>query len=553
MYRFGCRNVVSVRSAHASSKMQLGARRTARADEGFTLVELLIVIVILPIIVGAIAFALVSLFSLQNGTANRLANSGDAQTVSATFEKDVQSAGQVTTDGSIATGCGSTGTQLLGLQWSLNGQPIIVSYVETGTTAPFSLVRNYCTSGTITNSSIVSFNLSADPLPATQLPTFTCPAAQSNCAVTAASSWISTLGVSDVTWSFDETNTNTSTGSFLYRLIATPRLYRSEPPAAQGEPLYPLTLLASNCASGPPLDMTGASTLTAQDSSGNLLPIRIEASCASAITLIPGQTLTGQVGGIVTSDQNTTVPGTDTYCVLNNKNGSTCNPSQVGPPETYQAPSADPLSVLTAPSNPTLPSGCLNVACSQGEEFSAAQSLVGPNFGVAGKTYIFDQNVTISNNVSVTFASGTYWFKDGLSMAQSNVTFGQGTYLFGTAADACPSQTCLSKTNGGTMSTTASGALFYVEAGMVTFNGSSQVSILGESDAADYALYGGVAIWDVSTMPFAITAGAGTNSTYGGIYCPNGQLVISGSGNMTIPFVDANSASLTGSGGLAIG
>jgi len=546
-----CRLIVPTWGGPGCSKSQSAGRQSRQTDQGFTLVELLIVSVVLPIIMGAIAFALVSVFSLQNGTANRLANSADAQVVSSTFEKDVQSAAWITTNGLMSTGCGTAGTQVLGLRWTFNAQLITVTYAEVGASSPYSLVRNFCTSGAITSSSTVSFNLSADPLPAAQLPTFTCPPSQPDCG----SGWLSTQGVSDVTWAIDETNQNT-TGSFLYTLVATPRLYSSEPPAARGEPLYPLYVLGTSCSNGPVLDMTGASTLTAESSGGTLLPIRIQASCPSAITMIPGQTLDGQVGSIVTSDQNTTTPGSHSYCVLKNKNGSTCDPSQVGPPEVYLAPSTDPLSTLTAPSDPTLPPSCVvNQPCAQGEEFSGARSLTGPTFGSTGGTYIFDSNVTISGNVTVTFASGTYWFKGGLSMAQSNVTFDTGTYVLGTPADTCPQQTCLSKTNGGTLTTGPGGALFYVKAGAVTVSGSSTVSLLGESDPADYSLYGGVAIWDLSsiTPTVSITNGASTGSTYGGIYCPNGEVVLSGSGAMAIPFVEASTASLTGSGSLSVG
>jgi prepilin-type N-terminal cleavage/methylation domain-containing protein len=551
MIGFGRSDVAPARRGEVRSKLAFIRRAPSDDDQGFTLVELLIVIVILPIIVGAISFALIAVFSLQNGTANRLANSGDAQMVLATFEKDVQSAGMITTNSSIATGCGSSGIQVLGLEWPASAPTTIVTYAEVGSSSPYSLVRNFCTAGTMT-SSTVSFNLSADPLPAEQLPSFTCPTLQPTCAATATSGWLSTQGVSDVTWAINETNKNSATGSFLYTLNATPRLFSSLPQNAKpGEPLYPLSLLGSSCSS---LTMTGASTLTAVNSAGILLPIQIQASCPSAMTLDPGISLNGSVSGIVSNDPNTTVPGSDSYCELQSKHGATCDPAQVGPPETYPA-QTDPLAAFTAPSNPTLPPGCLNLACPQGEEFSAARNLTGPNFGSAGGTYIFDQNVTISNDV--TFASGTYWFKGGLSIAQANVNFGTGTYLFGSSAVTCPLNnnvaTCLLKTNGGTLSTGSDGALFYVEAGAVTFNGSSQVSILGESNPADYALYGGIAIWDISTLPLSITNGAKVSATFGGIYCPNCQLTIPGGAGVSMAFVDASSLALANSGALAVG
>ncbi len=49
--------------------------------------------------------------------------------------------------------------------------------------------------------------------------------------------------------------------------------------------------------------MTGASTVTVKDSSGNPLPIYVASSCAQAITMIPGQTLMSVP--IITNDPNT--------------------------------------------------------------------------------------------------------------------------------------------------------------------------------------------------------------------------------------------------------
>src|SRR5579863_7581580 len=66
-------------------------RDEKRSDEGFTLVELLIVVMIMPLIMGALAMGLIAMFSLQHSVSNRIADSADAQVVSSTYLKDVQS------------------------------------------------------------------------------------------------------------------------------------------------------------------------------------------------------------------------------------------------------------------------------------------------------------------------------------------------------------------------------------------------------------------------------------------------------------------------------
>ena len=99
------------------------------SSEGFTLIELLIVITIIPLIIGALSLGLITILSLQSGISTRTGDASDAQVVSSTFLKDVQSAAMITEaqPTSIPLACGSgtpyssTPTQLLGLEWGNNG------------------------------------------------------------------------------------------------------------------------------------------------------------------------------------------------------------------------------------------------------------------------------------------------------------------------------------------------------------------------------------------------------------------------------------------------
>jgi prepilin-type N-terminal cleavage/methylation domain-containing protein len=126
--------------------------RKSHADQGFTLVELLIVVTIIPIIVGALSSGLLAVFSLQSSVANRLSNSSDAQIVAANFRVDVQSAAYITTNQTNKPVCApGTGTRLLGMEWNPvpgGGFQTVVSYfsvpVVGATTTTYSLVRQFC-------------------------------------------------------------------------------------------------------------------------------------------------------------------------------------------------------------------------------------------------------------------------------------------------------------------------------------------------------------------------------------------------------------------------
>ena len=117
--------------------------------------ELLIVVTIIPIIVGALASGLLAVFSLQSSVANRLSNSSDAQIVAANFRVDVQSAAYITTNPTNVPVCApGTGTRLLGMEWNPapgGGFQTVVSYfsvpVVGATSTTYSLVRQFCTRG----------------------------------------------------------------------------------------------------------------------------------------------------------------------------------------------------------------------------------------------------------------------------------------------------------------------------------------------------------------------------------------------------------------------
>jgi Tfp pilus assembly protein PilE len=190
--------------------------RRVRSDDGFTLVELLLTSLILPIVIGAIVLALTSLLLFQGSVANRTSDASDAQAVASFYEQDVQSALYITTSSS-ATQCG-TGTQLLGLEWAPNPQTgiyqSIVSYTETTNATSHSLVRQYCASGA-SSTPTSSFVISSD-IPASQSP----PAVTYATGYSGSPStgWATANGVTGVTFAVTEPASH-----YSYTLDAVPR------------------------------------------------------------------------------------------------------------------------------------------------------------------------------------------------------------------------------------------------------------------------------------------------------------------------------------------
>jgi hypothetical protein len=223
------------------------------SESGFSLLELIIVTMVLPLVIGAITLSLVAVFSLQGGTANRLSDSGDAQTVSANFGKDVQSASSLIAPslgapvGQSPATCG-TGTEVISLQ-SENGQ-IEISYVEVPAGTLHQLVRNLCQGGSTTpvTSAVVAYDV-----PTGQTATVTCAstaAAECTGATSVTNSWISAADVTGVTL-----NITAPESDFPYTVVALP--------AASSSSSAPSTVAAANsgCGFATPGTGTYASTL----------------------------------------------------------------------------------------------------------------------------------------------------------------------------------------------------------------------------------------------------------------------------------------------------
>lgn len=156
------------------TRIRIASARAQQGDQsGFTLIELIIVVAVLPIIVGAMTAGLLSVISFTPTISNKLSDSGDAEALSTNFTKDVEGATMVTTAAASTnpSACG-TGTQILGLQYP-NGQWISYSLITQGAApaAKQNLIRNVCqtvngapsVSSTIASHDVVSTSGSGSP------------------------------------------------------------------------------------------------------------------------------------------------------------------------------------------------------------------------------------------------------------------------------------------------------------------------------------------------------------------------------------------------------
>ncbi len=469
---------------------------------GFTLVELLIAVTVLPLVVGAISVGLISVFSLHAGATNELMNSGDAQMVSATFLKDVQSTELVTTAPSSVPQCGS-GHQLLGLEW--DGGQTSVSYVSVavpdGAATTYQLVRYYCTFGDVTSpsmSSVVSYGLAASQGP----PSVICVSSAASCP--ASSQWIPASEVLIVSFSITEPASH-----FSYTLAAAPRLGGSSGGLAQGGmPYAPFTLLDPSSCNVLRVGQ-GSLSLNVGGGVGNGI-LGVQSTCPDSVSVSNGGTLAAS--SVVTSDQglNSIAP-----------NDKATYPAT----EYYQGQFSDPFSVVSPPSNPT---SAQAASCSS-TQITGANGNQSVNYscpsGIYASAPVFDQ--TSTSTISFT-GTGTHWFQEGLSIPNNvTVSFAPGVYMFS-------GSTALSI--GNNVSASGADVLWYVESGAVSVGENVSVSLAASSG------YDDIAFWDGAAGE---TIQVGDNSDVnfnGGIFMPQGSLSAGANVTFQATFIVADSA-----------
>jgi prepilin-type N-terminal cleavage/methylation domain-containing protein len=509
-------------------RTRIEARRRSedRGEAGFSLIELLVVVVILPLVVGAISVALLAIFQNETPIANSLTASGDAQVASSYYAQDVQGANWVTTKSSLSCSSPAGSSLLLSISpddVASSAIKNVTSYVEVpnSPSSTFAIKRETCTGGTgspATNVRAVAHNATS----ATTL-----SISPSTVQTAAGSGWTAAPGTASVQLLLVEPARGSSTSS--YTLSAAPRVTGTPGANPAGfNPILPVTFVGNSC---PSLSLTGSGSFLDAQNGG-------------------GQSGSGFVGYTQSQSQCTSqTTGTGQL--------------KYAQPAYYNVP--NPFANLTPPSTPStsgLQAGsCSATTCTAGSYGTSTTGgysngaltnvTVDPSQGGPTKNLVvFTTPVTIKNT-NVTFLGGssltnvTYWFQQGLTVSTgANVTFGAATYIFGTNGSSgtvlsVDSQSSLTAPN------SSPGLIFYVPPGTANVSLGSGIS---GSLAGAPSPYMGIAIWDDSsgTLSFGQGNGGGSGLTasYGGIYDPNGALSIAGNYQMQAQFMVVNNATV---------
>ncbi|HVB70874.1 MAG TPA: type II secretion system protein [Acidimicrobiales bacterium] len=526
-------------------------RRTGAG--GFTLVELLIVLTITPVIVGALSLGLITVFSLQNGVSNRISDSGDAQVTSATFLRDVQSAQQITTNQSTIacaspSTSGSNPTQLLGLRWGANNGQYAetVSYItdQNGGLSTYSLVRQLCI-GTATSSATQVTTVASDLSEQGALTSPTVKCYTGGCGY--ATGWISAGNVQFVQLSVQEhalLPKPNQTTPFVLTLSASPRVHVEPGSLPPGGP-FPITVLGTSC-STPSLEITNnvAVSINVAGQTGNGT-LGLNAKKCPTVQVDNGGSLAA--GAVWTTNASLN-------SVYNYPSGTT-----YPVPEFYTPTIVDPFANLPAPNTLAVPptgpplqpgvcaksNGAWN--CSAGYyTYDPGQTGTcgGPACfgGGAGQTINFTNlNCTADPIYQAKYGLSAcdYLFEAGLSLpGQSTIIFGAGVYVYqggtGNAITANPGVTINAASTG------SSQVLFYIQNGTAAFSPGITINMAGYSQLL------GVTIWDADiSNPLVIgnNSNGGTSPTgYGGIYVPHEGVQVNNDkgGTLSVSFLVCN-------------
>jgi prepilin-type N-terminal cleavage/methylation domain-containing protein len=554
---------------------ELTSHAEPRGEDGFTLIELVIVIIILPIVVGGIAVALIGILQNESTTFNRVADSADAQITSVNFVRDVQNATSLSTvpflpssgvclNSAMNYPAAPPSTTLLSLQWGESNSRTITDGVVTTTatlksnTADFTPADVGATvSGTDIKggTTILPWNPQDSSTSVTLSQVTTGNMTGDQVTISLTTNWVVTY------WDVPSGTTHELVRMFCSLQGSVPSFVSQEylshdlpadqgpatiscaptVPAAQCTPTwlsshwvstagmtdvslssdepgsgYQFNLSATPRNSNPGSQGTSPGAASAESllltSSG---PSNLTLANAGSLTVDGQLIFNGTAGSLSGGGSLTDVPGpiTEYNCIVHS--GScpevTSNPQFTG--TCSCGPSPTPISSA-------VPVAAISQPTSPTPASVPTQSCNGAN--ATCQPGYYPGSVTVSGNVS--FAPGNYLFANGVTVggSGSSVTFGTGQYTFDVGLNISPKITV-----------TGDGVFFY-------FAGTTSSLTVSTGDivnltAAPSGPYFGVLVYQPpsnTSQMFLGSGGAVTVNTYGGtVEAPNAPVVLGSNGD----------------------
>jgi prepilin-type N-terminal cleavage/methylation domain-containing protein len=481
--------------SHSLTSLQARAkqRHASRGNEGgFTLVELLIVIVILPLVAGALSVALLSVLTEQNTIASKTSNSGDATVLSAVFGKDVQSAQYLTlppyANSSSPAACGTT-SPILSLQWPVSGPTTVVSYAVVTQSGSSRLFRYACQGTNAPTTTVVAHGVQSTltaTVAGSSCSNFSCTAAL----VAAQSSWASAMGVSGVTLAVQAPEkTQSGTTTYSYSLIAAPRV---SSPVSRGGSIpghAPFLMLGT---SSPAVSCTGHDSITV----------------AGTAAINSTGTDVKTTGTASFSASSAYVGASSSSTAYSGSNITPTSPTQTG------VSTVDPYAGMPTPVTEPIPN-----TVTAGSTYNGLSVFSDSNLQTDGPGIYLN---AVSINSATTIRSGTYVFQNGLSVSGNGALTGSG---------------------GSPVS-----VLFYSYRGAVSLNGDGTILLTPLSSTTAGAA--GITLWMDQGDSSNLTLGGNGASTVisGTVYAPGAQANVGGNGTLDLGSLVSSSVSCNGGG-----
>ena len=454
-------------------------------DAGFTLVELLIVVALEAIIVGALGSAFILMMNNSTTVSESLSRTNDARIAASAIVNDAGNSSGPETSLTDTTSCpdanppvAGTASPVVRFDWnSTNSTGVVVSDIVNYVLVSNALLRRACVNGVLVSDHTLATNVASASI--TSAPTSDCSGDPTS-----------------ITAAIVETQGKSTGAAFQYS--ATGAFQKALAEGAPFTPQNPVALIAlgtgTACGSGATgLSLTASSTMRVY---GATFVDNANAAC-KAMSMTSNSTYQAGNTAILTGGSCSATTG------------SVC------PTTTSYSPSiTDPYASITAPTTSGRPakSGCSGGNAAPGV-YASTLSVSSSTCTMAAGIYILQNGLSLSGSATLTSATGgvlvyvtggTVSVSSTASVTLSAAT--SGTYANVALWQAAADTTTMSFAGTGRLSVT--GAIYApkAQASVTAVPQSSGVSVLVAQNV--YMANGTIAIGTPSAVPLSITSGS---------------------------------------------